>query len=313
MFVIGVGKYLPAAVVVADAGTTWERRCVALADDHPGNMASRAVAGALDDAAVTPQELDLVVYTGRARDYLPSWSVATEVTRELGATSRCVGIDMNMGCASLPAALELARAWLTVPGRRYAAIVDVELCSASIDRVSPESQRLWAYGDGAGAIIVASDPKGVALEILGSAFRTHAGYNAMLMPPYGGTRAPHAPDAASQLALRLDGTGAVDVFGVYMGLYEAALAELVQHHPGIAPMHVVCTQLSPAWVTKIVPRFHKPRPKTVVNTGVAAGHIGGVDLFLGLEALRLTASASGDVVIAGTAPYVTSLALARFR
>ncbi|HEY4055515.1 MAG TPA: hypothetical protein VGM39_02865 [Kofleriaceae bacterium] len=313
MQLLSTSVYLPPSQLNDAADNMWAQRAVALVDDHPANMAARALTNALASAGVEASELALVVYCGRARDYLPGWSVANEVMHSVGASRRCVGLDLAMGCATLPAALEVAHGWLATPGRRYAAIIDAERWNEAIDRTDPASQRMWAYGDGAGAVVVASDASnrtGFA-RYIASAFAGRASNNAFLRPEYGGTRRPYAEHAEQQLRLTLDGTLAVDVFSTYTELYEAALADLAAHAEFSPPQHVVCTQLSPAWVTRMISRFHTPRPRSVVVTGNGAGHVGGVDLLLGLDSLVRRGDAQGHVLLAGTAPFVTALALLR--
>jgi 3-oxoacyl-[acyl-carrier-protein] synthase III len=320
MFVLAIGGYLPPTRANTDhvggKGTPdnmWPVRCVAGPDDHPANMSARALQAALANAGVDPRELALVVYTGRARDYLASWSVATEVMALVGAPASCVGLDLALGCATLPAALPLARGWLTVPGRKYVAIVDAERWSVSIDRTDPASERMWAYGDGAAAMIVAATPSGHTplAEWIGSSFATHAAYNSSLIPEFGGTVRPYAESAELQLRLRLDSTPPMDMFGIQSQLYEDALADLRVQTGFTAVDHVVCSQLSPAWVERMVMRLHRPRPASIVNTGRCTGHLGGVDLFLGLDALARAGQLRGTIIAAGTAPYATALALFR--
>lgn len=320
MFVVATGTYLPPSRPNTDhagaAGSPdneWPTRCVAGPEDHPASMSALALRAALASARIDAGELALVAYTGRARDYLPSWSVATEVMKLVGAPPSCVGLDLSLGCAALPAALELARGWLEVPRRRYAAVIDAERSTGAIDRVDPTSARLWGHGDGAAALIASDEPSrsGASLEYVGAAFASHATYNDLLMPPHGGTRSPRAERGEQQLVLRLDATPAADVFGIHSRLYERAWEELRARTGVSAIDHVICSQLSPAWVERTVARFHRPRPKSVVNTGRIAGHVGGADLILGLDAVLRSGPGTCSVLAAGTAPFATALALFR--
>jgi len=57
---------------------------------------------------VSPHAIGLVLFAGVSRDYLPSWSVATEVMRPHGMGGSCVGLDVTIGRLGSLAALELA-------------------------------------------------------------------------------------------------------------------------------------------------------------------------------------------------------------
>ena len=105
--ILGTGVYLPPAravrEVVLEAGQDpsayqgWANCCHALAEDHPSTMGTTALRRALEDAKVEPAELKLVLFAGMSRDYLPSWSVATEIMKACGTGGHCMGLDMTAG------------------------------------------------------------------------------------------------------------------------------------------------------------------------------------------------------------------------
>ena len=94
-----------AGVDLSDYGG-WPVYCRAAPDDHPSTMATRTLRACLDRAGVAPAELDLVIYAGVSRDFLASWSVATEVVRGVGAS--CVGLDITLGCLGLLTGVDVA-------------------------------------------------------------------------------------------------------------------------------------------------------------------------------------------------------------
>ena len=83
----------------------WANCCHALAEDHPSTMGTTALRRALEDAKVEPAELKLVLFAGMSRDYLPSWSVATEIMKACGTGGHCMGLDMTAGCLGALSAL----------------------------------------------------------------------------------------------------------------------------------------------------------------------------------------------------------------
>src|SRR5688572_10386596 len=89
----------------------WPVYSVAAEDEHPSVLGAAALQTALERAGVRGSELDLILFTGVSRDYLPSWSVATEIAGVVGAT--CPGLDITLGCLGLLMGLEIARGWTT--------------------------------------------------------------------------------------------------------------------------------------------------------------------------------------------------------
>ena len=98
--ILGTGIYLPPAhpvrEVAAAAGADvsnyqgWPNVCHALEDDHPSTMGIVALKAAMAEAGVAPEELRLVLFAGISRDYLPSFSVATEIMQACGAQGHCL-------------------------------------------------------------------------------------------------------------------------------------------------------------------------------------------------------------------------------
>src|SRR5688500_15141814 len=96
----GIGIDLPPARptrdLIVEAGgdpavyESWRQIRVAGEDDHPSDMATRALDRALAEAGVPASALRLVVSSGVSRDYVPSWSLATEVMRRVGAPTSCL-------------------------------------------------------------------------------------------------------------------------------------------------------------------------------------------------------------------------------
>ena len=113
----GVGIYLPPSCgtrdLVASAGgdlskfSGWENVSRAAEDDHPSTMATTALRRALEDAGVEARDLALVISGGVSRDYLPSWSIATEAMRLIGAPQSCLGFDLSVGCLGALTGLEI--------------------------------------------------------------------------------------------------------------------------------------------------------------------------------------------------------------
>ena len=91
--IFGWGLYLPKAVsieeMVKSAGGDpetyltygWHKACVANENEHPNSMVFEALKKALVAADITPEQLNIVISTAEAHDYL-EMSTAMEVMRE---------------------------------------------------------------------------------------------------------------------------------------------------------------------------------------------------------------------------------------
>ena len=202
--ILGLGVELPPTVDVrtvaaahgADTSRyfSWDRACRARPDDQPSTMASTALSRALESSGVEAHELGLVLFAGVSRDYVPSWSVATEVMRLHRINDGCVGLDVTIGCLGSLAALEIAHGWLTVRSGGHAAIVMAERWSHTVDLANSNTAAMWAWADGGGAMVVGMGSKRASIaDFIGAEFTSQSDSNGHVLVPYGGTREPVAP------------------------------------------------------------------------------------------------------------------------
>jgi 3-oxoacyl-[acyl-carrier-protein] synthase III len=304
--VLGVGLYLPPTVSVpewaADHGAQvgefkgWLRACHAAPDDHPSSMGAQALGTALERAGVTAADLRLVVYAGASRDYVPSWSVSSEIMHRCGAPDTCLGLDMTAGCLATVAALDLVQGWLAVHGAGHAAVVAAERWSESIDYADPGTVNLWGYGDSAAAIVVGcrvAQPS--RIDFLGAEFRSAAGNNGHVFIPYGGTRVPVAPPGADPHARQVSDRPKEQILDSYRRGYRGAHDGLRQRFD-LQATRLVCNQTSPAMVAMIETALGMEGRAVV--TGHDFGHLGGPDVIVGLDRL-LESDDDEDVVLMG--------------
>ena len=302
--VLGIGLHLPPAVSVRST-----RRGVAATSATtaggsgratPATTSTRARWGralgrALEHGGVAPGEVRLVVFTGASRDYVPSWSVATEVMRLSGLSDGCIGLDLTAGCLATLAALDLAHGWLAAHGGGCAAIVAAERWSQTIDPRDPTTATLWAYGDSAGALVVGLDPSRPGIvDFLGAEFRSASANNGHVMIPYGGTREPQAPPGEDPYRRRVSDRPKQELTASYRKGYGDALAALEVRF-GIEPTRMLCNQMSPQLVgmlTEVTGMDGR-----VVRTGDRTGHLGGTDIVVGLDTLVREAAVDGPILV----------------
>ncbi|MBK6402618.1 MAG: hypothetical protein IPP18_04265 [Rhodocyclaceae bacterium] len=311
--ILGTGIHLPPAQAVRETAAAagadvsayqgWDRVCLAGDNDHPSTMGAAALRAALADCGVDGQSLRLVIFAGISRDYLPSFSVATEIMKECGAGSRCLGIDLTIGCLGALSGLDFAQGWLATHGGGLAAVVAAERWAYTVDRSSVASMGLWAHGDGAGAIVVGMDAAPPAKAIFAGAEMISASdLNGLVLVKYGGTRNPVAPPGSNpgeRIFLGVDRRD--EIRDRYLQGYSGAYAALKERF-GIAPDQVVCNQTAAQFV-QLVSHVYGIAPERVVVTGHQTGHVGAADLIVGMDTLLKRAPLTEPCLLAGSTPY----------
>jgi len=309
--IAGVGLYLPPSVAVRDviaakggdvgAYRGWERACHAGPDDHPSTMGARALEAALSQSGVPADQLRMVIYTGASRDYVPSWSVSSEIMNSVKASDKCIGFDLTAGCLATLAGLDLIQNWLPGHGGGYAAVVAAERWTQTIDFTDASTAGLWQYGDSAAAMVLGSGTDGKTLaKFLGAEFRSAADRNGHVLIPYGGTRNPQAPPGVNPNVRQLSDRPREQITGAYRMGYGESLRALKERF-GITPARLVCNQMSPQIVGMLGEMMGlKDR---VVITGQQTGHLGGSDIIAGIKSLLDDDALTEPVVVGASTAY----------
>jgi 3-oxoacyl-[acyl-carrier-protein] synthase-3 len=317
--VLGIGVYLPPAVPVHDLVASrggdlthyqsWDNACHAGPDDHPSTMGERALRQALERANVSPAQLDLVVYCGATRDYLASWSVATEIMRLCGVPDAAVGLDLMAGCLATLSGIDLARGWLWSRGGGHAAVIAAERWTPTVDYADASGLALWAYGDGAGALVLGLDTgtQG-AVQFIGAEYRNESGNNGHIFLAYGGTREPQPPPGVNPNVRRVSSRPRAEVTETYRRGFASAYKGLTERFPE-RPTHLICNQTTPKIVGMIGREFGLQDSTTI--TGHATGHLGGPDLIVGLDAYLAGHPADRWIALAASAAYAFGAGLMR--
>ena len=309
--ILGLGTHLPPVRVVSDTARErgadpsayrgWEKACQGGPDDHPSSMGTQALNTALARSGIKAAELSLLLFTGTSRDYVPSWSVSSEIMKLCGASDECLGLDMTAGCLATLSALEIARSWLAARGGGHAAIVAAERWSQSVDYTDATAWPLWSYGDSAGALVVSlgAGKRGFA-NFLGAEFRSAADSNGGVLIPYGGTREPVAPPGANPLARRMSGKPGKEIVLTYRKGFGGAFAALQQRFD-IKPASLVCNQMSPQIVGMLGEMFGLKEHSVV--TGDSFGHLGGVDIVAGLQKAQESGTLRFPILVGASTAY----------
>lgn len=175
--IIGTGSCLPETVVtnddlskIMDTSDEWistrtgikERRLVK--EETTASMSVTAAKRAMEDAGVSPQEIDLIIVGTLTGDCITP-STACEVQAAIGATG-AVAFDINAACSGFMFALHTADAYIQSGIYKTALILGAETLSKIMDWNDRSTCVL--FGDGAGAAVVRADQSGLLAYDQGS-------------------------------------------------------------------------------------------------------------------------------------------------
>jgi len=160
----GCGSYLPERVVtnaelagMVDTSDEWivqrtgirERR-IAADGETTSSLGLAAAKAALDDAGLTPAEIDLIICATSTPDYtFPA--TATQIQSALGMTHGAA-FDLQAVCSGFVFAVATADKFLTSGSHRRALVIGAETFSHIIDWQDRTTCVL--FGDGAGAVVL---------------------------------------------------------------------------------------------------------------------------------------------------------------
>jgi 3-oxoacyl-[acyl-carrier-protein] synthase-3 len=200
--IIGWGKYAPANIVTNDdlakkIETTdeWIRERTGIAQRHvatekesTATMSINAARRAIENANVSPQDIDLVIVATVTPEYLLP-ATACLVQSAIGA-ERAGAFDLEAGCSGFVYGLAVAAGMIRSGMHDTILVVGAETLSRFVDWKDRTTCIL--FGDGAGAAILraSEEPGGVRASVLGS----DGSGGELLIVPGGGARHPAGPD-----------------------------------------------------------------------------------------------------------------------
>jgi 3-oxoacyl-[acyl-carrier-protein] synthase-3 len=166
--VAGIGSYLPERVVTnedlasrVDTSDEWitartgiKRRHVAAEDELTSDLALAASRGALDDAGMDAQEIDLIVLaTTTADSTFPA--TATRVQAALGI-DHGAAFDVQAVCSGFVYGLSVANNAIALGQSKNALVIGAETFTRLLDW--DDRSTCVLFGDGAGAVVLQSTP-----------------------------------------------------------------------------------------------------------------------------------------------------------
>ncbi len=196
--IASTGRYSPARVMtnaelseIVDTSDEWiytrtgirERR-IAADGEGAADMAERASRRALDQAGLTPSDVDLILVSTATPDRLLP-STACDLQALLGAND-AGAYDFATACSGFVYGLAIAEGHIVAGHARNVLVVATEKMSAIVDWTDRATCVL--FGDGAGAAVIrpADDERG----ILSSYMKSDGRLADLLYRPSGGARTP---------------------------------------------------------------------------------------------------------------------------
>jgi len=195
--IIGVGEYLPKKVLtnadlerMIDTSDEWittrtgikERRLVAK-NEAASDLAIKAARGALADARLKPEEIDLIIVATITPD-MSFPSVACFLQNALSA-EKAICFDISAACAGFVYAITVAQQFIVAGSCKNALVVGTEVLSSVTDWKDRNTCVL--FGDGAGAVVLSEVKSG---GILSTYLGSDGSKTGLLMLPAGGSRNP---------------------------------------------------------------------------------------------------------------------------
>jgi len=117
------------------------------------DLAVKASQAALDAAAITSADLDLIILATSTPDHLGGFpSTACVVQDKLGAHTACAAFDVQAVCAGFTYALSIADAFIRTGSYKKVLVIGAETFSRILD--FQDRGTCVLFGDGAGAVVL---------------------------------------------------------------------------------------------------------------------------------------------------------------
>jgi 3-oxoacyl-[acyl-carrier-protein] synthase-3 len=283
---------IPEQVIVEKFGLHGKH--IAAADEHISDLSVAAASRLLEEAAVAPDEIDVVMYYGSTWKDYSVWQAAPWIAHRLGC-ERAYAVEYDNVSCGTPVALRLARDMLVAEDDLRTILV-VAACRESylLDYDNARSRFMFNFGDGAVAGLLVKDGRRNAL--LGSHGITDGSFSLQVKVPSGGSVSPNGGyrflDVDNPAAMK-DGLDRVSLAN-FVAVAEGALARSGATLADVAYLCGIHTKRSMHDALVRALGIDPERAAYLDDTG----HMSGVDPLFALDrAVRAGDVVDGDLVL----------------
>src|SRR5438445_3908694 len=196
--IIGTGSYVPEKILtnedlshMVDTSDEWittrtgiKQRRIAAKDENTSDMATRAALNAIEQAKISPKEINLILVATATPDMLFP-ATACFVQKKIGATNAAC-LDVSAACAGFLFAVEIAQQFITSHTYDTVLVIGADKLTA-ITNWSDRNTCIL-FGDGAGAAILRH--RGGSHGVISTHIGSDGQYTDILFMPGGGSRCP---------------------------------------------------------------------------------------------------------------------------
>lgn len=190
--IIALGHYIPEKVYdnaymesIVDTTDEWilrrtgiEKRHISADNEYTSDIASAAAKNAIENANISPKEIDLIILGTVTPDYFTPAS-ACVVQNNIGAVN-AAAFDYNAACSGFITGLSIAKSFIENGTYKNILVVCADVLSKATDYADRGTCVL--FGDAAGAAVVsASEDEGIIQTVMGA---DGTGYNTITSLAY---------------------------------------------------------------------------------------------------------------------------------
>ncbi|MDQ2716945.1 MAG: 3-oxoacyl-ACP synthase [Chloroflexota bacterium] len=293
---------IPESIVRAKLGIAQKHR--AGPADQTSFMAVQAATLALERAKVTPQALDLILYSGSMHKDFYVWSAANRIQYLLQATN-AYAFELVALCTTNVLALKVARDLMTADSHlRTVLICGGHRTADLIDFRDQSSRFLFNLADGGSAMLLRRDH--ATNQVLASSFITDGSLSEDVVIPAGGTRLPTSHETLSQRQHTFHVADTEHLRAGLEGISEQRFVQVVREaveRSGYRPDEIdflAINHMKPSMHRRILALLGLQEEQSLYLDEY--GHIGAPDQVLALElACQRGRVKSGDLVVMASA------------
>jgi len=196
--IIGTGSYVPEKILtnedlsrMVDTSDEWittrtgiKQRRIAAKDENTSDMATRAALNAIEQAKISPKEINLILVATATPDMLFP-ATACFVQKKIGATNAAC-LDISAACAGFLFGVEIAQQFITSHTYDTVLVIGADKLTAITNWSDRNTCVL--FGDGAGAAILRH--RGGSHGVISTHIGSDGQYTDILFMPGGGSRCP---------------------------------------------------------------------------------------------------------------------------